>query len=80
MISYDSRDWFRALALHRSDTFRKLLPLMALVGLLTWGIGYIEMEHLRLSKADYVSNLPIGKAASTLDRIMRLAREAPAMP
>ena len=28
----------------------------------------------------YVSNLPVGKAASTLDRIMRLARAAPAMP
>lgn len=59
MISYDSRDWFRALALHRSDTFRKLLPLMGLVGLLTWVIGYIETEHLRLSRADYVSNLPM---------------------
>jgi putative membrane protein len=59
MISYDSRDWFRALALHRSDTFRKLLPLMGLVGLMTWGIGYVETEHLRLSKADYVSNLPM---------------------
>jgi len=59
MISYDSRDWFRALALHRSDTFRKLLPLMGLVGLLTWVIGYVETEHLRLSKADYVSNLPM---------------------
>lgn len=59
MISYDSRDWFRALALHRSDTFRKLLPLMAVVGLLTWVIGYVETEHLRLSKADYVSNLPM---------------------
>lgn len=54
MISYDSRDWFRALALHRSDTFRKLL-----VGLLTWAIGYVETEHLQLSKADYVSNLPL---------------------
>ena len=59
MISYDSRDWFRALALHRSDTFRKLLPLMGLVGLLTWVIGYVETEHLRLSKADFVSNLPM---------------------
>jgi putative membrane protein len=59
MISYDSRDWFRALALHRSDTFRKLLPLMTVVGLLTWGIGYVETEHLRLSKGDYISNLPM---------------------
>lgn len=59
MITYDSRNWLAALALHRSDTFRKLLPMLVLVGLLTWGIGYVEIEYLRLSKGDYVSNLPV---------------------
>ena len=32
MITYDSRNWFAALALHRADTFRKLLPLLVAVG------------------------------------------------
>lgn len=59
MITYDSRNWIAALALHRSDTFRKLFPMLLLVGLLTWGIGYVEVEYLRLSKGDYVSNLPV---------------------
>jgi len=59
MITYDSRNWLAALALHRSDTFRKLLPMLVLVGLFTWGIGYLETEYLRLSKGDYVSNLPV---------------------
>lgn len=59
MITYDSRNWLSALALHRSDTFRKLLPMLALVGLLTWAIGYVETEYLQLSKGDYVSNLPV---------------------
>jgi ion channel-forming bestrophin family protein len=59
MITYDSRNWLAALALHRSDTFRKLLPMLALVGLLTWAIGYVETEYLQLSKGDYVSNLPV---------------------
>ncbi|HTV22148.1 MAG TPA: bestrophin family ion channel [Polyangiaceae bacterium] len=59
MITYDSRNWLAALALHRSDTFRKLLPMLVLVGLLTWAIGFVEIEYLKLSKGDYVSNLPV---------------------
>lgn len=59
MLTYDSRDWFKALALHRSDTVRKLAPLLVLVGVFTALIGYVEIEYLRLSKADYVSNLPM---------------------
>jgi putative membrane protein len=59
MITYDSRDWFRALALHRSDTFRKLLPMLAGVGLLTGLIGYLETEYLKLSTESVVRNLPL---------------------
>lgn len=59
MITYDPRNWIAALALHRSDTFRKLLPILALVGLFTWAVGYIEVQHLRLSSRDLVSNLPV---------------------
>lgn len=59
MITYDSRNWIAALALHRSDTFRKLLPMLVLVALFTWAVGYIETEYLRLSRQDFVSNLPV---------------------
>ncbi|MEZ4790049.1 MAG: bestrophin family ion channel [Flavobacteriales bacterium] len=59
MITYDSRDWWRALALHRSDTVRKLLPLLILVGLFTAVVGYVEVRYLQLSKNSYVSNLPV---------------------
>ncbi|MBK8341200.1 MAG: hypothetical protein IPK99_14925 [Flavobacteriales bacterium] len=59
MITYDSRNWFHALALHRSDTFRKLLPLLILVGLFTWGVGLLEMKVLKLSKSSLVTNLPV---------------------
>ena len=58
MITYDSRNWIAALALHRADTFRKLLPILILVGLFTWLVGYVETEYLRLSRQDFVSNLP----------------------
>ena len=59
MITYDSRDWWRALALHRSDTIRKLMPLLILVGLFTAVVGYVEVRYLQLSKNSYVSNLPV---------------------
>lgn len=59
MITYDSRDWFRALALHRSDTVRKLLPLLVLVAFVTWAIGYAEMRYLKIASREYVRNLPV---------------------
>lgn len=59
MITYDSRNWIAALALHRSDTFRKLLPMLVVVALFTWLVGYVETEYLRLSRQDFVSNLPV---------------------
>ncbi|MCW5898739.1 MAG: hypothetical protein KIT10_05660 [Flavobacteriales bacterium] len=59
MIAYDARDWFKALELHRSDTFRKLLPFLVLVGLFTLVVGYLEVKYMRLSSREFVSNLPI---------------------
>ncbi len=59
MITYDSRNWFKALALHRSDTFRKLLPLLVLVGLFTLGVGWLEVKYLKMSSSSLVSNLPV---------------------
>jgi ion channel-forming bestrophin family protein len=59
MITYDSRNWIAALALHRSDTFRKLLPILTVVGFFTWLVGYVETEYLHLSRQHQVNNLPV---------------------
>ena len=58
MITYDSRHWIAALALHRADTFRQLLPFLVVVGLFTWLVGYVETEYLPSSHQDLVRNLP----------------------
>lgn len=58
MIAYDSRKWLSALALHRADTFRKLLPALVILALVTWGIGHVEVAYLRAAERDYVKNLP----------------------
>lgn len=58
MITYDSRNWFAALALHRADTFRKLLPLLLVVGVFTWAVGHVETVFLGLTRQNAVANLP----------------------
>jgi putative membrane protein len=59
MEAYDPHDWIRALALHRSDTFRKLVPMLLIIGGFTALICYVEVGYLHLSKTSYVSNLPL---------------------
>jgi putative membrane protein len=58
MITYDSRHWIAALALHRADTFRQLLPFLILVGLFTWLVGYVERVYLPPIHQELVRNLP----------------------
>ncbi|MFN6116373.1 MAG: bestrophin family protein [Flavobacteriales bacterium] len=59
MTTYDPSNWFKAMAFHRSDTFRKLWPWMALLGLFTAAVGYVEVNHLKLNQSSFVSNLPV---------------------
>jgi putative membrane protein len=59
MITYDPSNWLKALALHKSDTFRKLFPMLIIVGLITLVIGYVELRYLKLGKESLVSNLPV---------------------
>lgn len=59
MIAYDSQNWLSVLSLHRGDTFRKLFPLLVLLGLATWGIAYIEHHHVDAQSRDYLKNLPV---------------------
>ncbi|HMC96557.1 MAG TPA: bestrophin family ion channel [Flavobacteriales bacterium] len=59
MQAYDPRNWLGALALHRSDTFLRLLPYLLLMGLFTAVVGWIEVEYLRLEQKSYVSHLTL---------------------
>ncbi|MDX2133791.1 MAG: bestrophin family ion channel [Saprospiraceae bacterium] len=60
MISYDPKDWYRFLfRLHKTDTIRKLLPLIVLVGLYAWLVAWLEMELWRLSENSRVRNVTI---------------------
>jgi ion channel-forming bestrophin family protein len=60
MISYDPKQWFTFIfRFHKADTFRKLGPLLIGICLYSALIAYLELEFWKLSKQNYVSNLPV---------------------
>jgi putative membrane protein len=60
MISYNPKDWARFLFdFRKSDTAHKLLPLMFVLGLYSWGIAYVEMEYLKLSTDSQLKNVSL---------------------
>ncbi len=59
MVTYDPSNWFKALAFHRADTFRKLWPWLLAVGVFTWAVGFIELQGLGLGNDSLVKNLPV---------------------
>lgn len=58
MTIYNSKEWFKAvLYFHKSDSFRKLLPYLLLMALISWGIAYFELEYLKLSEKSWLKNI-----------------------
>jgi len=60
MISYNPKDWFVFLfKLHKSDTLRKLLPLLIGVALYAGLVAYLETEWLHISKSAHVNSISV---------------------
>ena len=60
MIIYNPKDWLTFIfRLHKSDTFRKLSPVMLIIGVYTGAIAYLELEYWQLSDRSYVKNIPV---------------------
>jgi putative membrane protein len=58
MISYNTKDWFTFIfRFHKSDTFRKLLPIMLAIGAYAGIVGWLEVEYWQLSEASYIRNI-----------------------
>jgi putative membrane protein len=57
MVSYNPKSWFSIIfQLHKYDTFRQLLPTMAVLAVLTLGFCYLEIEILNL---EYTSTIAV---------------------
>ncbi len=57
MVNYNPKSWFSIIfQLHKYDTFRQLLPTMAVLAVLTLGFCYLEIEILNL---EYTSTIAV---------------------
>ncbi|WP_207496599.1 bestrophin family protein [Aridibaculum aurantiacum] len=60
MISYNPKDWLRFIfEFHKSDTVRKLFPIIIVLSLYSYGVAVFEMEYLQLSENSQVKNIPV---------------------
>jgi len=60
MISYNPKEWFSFIfKFHKSDTFRKLLPVLFGIGLYSGLIAYLELEHWKLLESSHVKNVTV---------------------
>ncbi|RTY92076.1 hypothetical protein EKM01_05525 [Flavobacterium sp. RSP46] len=60
MTSYNPKDWISFIFhLSKADTFRKLIPMMLLIGIYSGVIGYLEIEYWHLPDNSPVKNISI---------------------
>lgn len=58
MINYNPKDWSTFIFhIHKSDTFRKLWPLMLGVAAFSGLVAFAELNFFQLSKSSYVTNI-----------------------
>ena len=77
MVSYDPSDWFKALALHKADTFRKLWPWLLLVGAFTYGVGFLELKRMGMGDCAEMTLKEIGRHYGlSRERIRQLQEQA----
>jgi len=71
MINYNPKDWSTFIFhIHKSDTFRKLWPLMLAVAVFSGLVAYAELNFFQLSKNSNVTN--IGMMHSLLGFVLSL--------
>jgi putative membrane protein len=60
MIYYNSKDWFlHIFRIHKSDTFRKLLPMLLFMTLYSWGVLWLEKHYWKLPADSNVRNITV---------------------
>lgn len=60
MLSYNPKEWFSIIfTFHKGDTFRKLLPIMAGIGIYCAAVAYLETEYFKLPETSHVKNISI---------------------
>ncbi|WP_163411262.1 bestrophin family protein [Flavobacterium ajazii] len=60
MTSYNPKDWFSFIFhFSKADTFRKLIPVMIIIGIYSAGIAYLEIEYWQLPESSHIKNVSV---------------------
>ena len=60
MTSYNPKDWFEFIfTISKADTFRKLIPMMLIIGIYSGLIAYLEIEYWHLPEDSPVKNISV---------------------
>jgi putative membrane protein len=60
MRSYNPKDWKQFIFhFYQTDTLRKLLPLLIVVGLYSFGVAFIEMNYVTAEQKEHVRNISV---------------------
>lgn len=60
MIAYNTKEWFTFIfRFHKSDTVRKLFPIMVAIGIYSGIVGYLEVGYLGIDSNNYIKNIPL---------------------
>jgi ion channel-forming bestrophin family protein len=60
MVNYNPKEWLSfILYFPKSDTFRKLIPMMFVVAIYSYLICYLEMDYLHLSQNSHAKNITL---------------------
>jgi putative membrane protein len=60
MTSYNPKDWFDFIFnINKADTFRKLIPMMIIIGIYSGIIAYLEIEYWELPENSPVKNISV---------------------
>lgn len=58
MTSYNPKDWISFIfKLSKADTFRKLIPMMMIIGIYSGSVAYLEIEYWHLPEDSHVKNI-----------------------
>ena len=60
MTSYNPKEWISFIfQLSKADTFRKLIPMMVIIGIYSGIIAYLEIEYWRLPEDSPIKNISV---------------------
>ncbi len=60
MTSYNPKDWFAFIFnISKADTFRKLIPMMMIIGIYSGIVAYMEIEYWQLPQESPVKNISV---------------------